>query len=149
MKEVVIKRYPNRKLYNTETSTYVTLEDIAQLVSAGEEVRILDNKTKKDLTAMTLAQILYEQEKQNKPLLPLSSLKEILRSGGEQIGQIAGIVTGAPERLGKGIEDIQSRFENRIKGLKDGLKEAADLRKEIVTLEKRIETLEKRVRDLS
>lgn len=148
MKEIIIKRYPNRKLYDTAASRYVTLEDIAQMVKRGEEVKILDNKTKKDLTALTLAQILYEQEKQDRSILPLSSLKTILRSSGEQIGNIAGMVTGAAGGLGKGIEDLQSRIDARIEWLKESVAAARELRKEIAELEKRLEHVDERIREL-
>jgi len=81
----VIKRYQNRKLYDTEASTYVTLEDIAAMVKNGEDVKVVDNKSKKDLTAITLAQIIFEEQKKHKDVLPLSALKRIIQSGGESI----------------------------------------------------------------
>lgn len=146
--EIIIKRYPNRKLYDTAASRYVTLEDIAQMVKRGDEVKILDNKTKKDLTALTLAQILYEQEKQNRSILPLSSLKSILRSGGEQIGNLADMVTGAAGGLGKGLEDIQARLDTRIEKLKEGVASAREMKKLLSDLEKRLDTVEKRVKKL-
>jgi len=60
----VIKRYSNRKLYDTKDSRYVTLLQIAEMVRTGEEVQIIDNNTKEDLTEVTLAQIIYEEQKQ-------------------------------------------------------------------------------------
>ena len=60
----VIKRYSNRKLYDTKDSRYVTLLQIAEMVRGGEEVQIIDNNTKEDLTEITLAQIIYEEQKQ-------------------------------------------------------------------------------------
>src|ERR1700753_33995 len=59
----VIKRYANRKLYDTRSSRYVTLPQIAELVRSGEDVQIIDNRTKENLTGVTLAQIIYESEK--------------------------------------------------------------------------------------
>ena len=59
----VIKRYQNRKLYDTQQSCYVTLEDIAKMIRANEEVVVVDNKTKKDITSSTLTQIIFEAEK--------------------------------------------------------------------------------------
>ncbi|MBX9769340.1 MAG: polyhydroxyalkanoate synthesis regulator DNA-binding domain-containing protein, partial [Bdellovibrionales bacterium] len=61
----VIKRYQNRKLYDTQQSCYVTLEDIAKMIRGNEEVTIVDNKTKRDITASTLAQIIFEAEKKS------------------------------------------------------------------------------------
>ena len=62
----VIKRYANRKLYDTSRSCYITLEEIAELLRTGEEIRIIDNKSKEDLTSVTMAQILVEEEKRQK-----------------------------------------------------------------------------------
>jgi polyhydroxyalkanoate synthesis repressor PhaR len=62
----VIKRYQNRKLYDTQQSCYVTLEDIAKMIRNNEEVVVVDNKTKKDITSSTLTQIIFEAEKKNK-----------------------------------------------------------------------------------
>jgi polyhydroxyalkanoate synthesis repressor PhaR len=84
MSEVrIIKRYSNRKLYDLTESRYVTLQEVAGFLQAGDEVQILDNKTQEDITSVTLAQILYEQEKANQSTLPLSTLKGIIRSSGE------------------------------------------------------------------
>lgn len=80
----VIKRYANRKLYDTQHSCYVTLEQIAQMIREGEDVQILDNNTKEDLTSVTLAQIIFEEEKKRR-LLPLVGLKSIIQSSGESI----------------------------------------------------------------
>ena len=63
----IIKRYSNRKLYDTKDSRYVTLLQIAEMVRAGEEVQIIDNNTKDDLTEVTLAQIIYEEQKAHSP----------------------------------------------------------------------------------
>ena len=82
MKEVkIIKRYQNRKLYDTHESSYVTLEEIAKMIKAGEDIRVIDNKTKNDITATTLTQLLYESEKKSKNQPSVELLKEIIRSG--------------------------------------------------------------------
>ncbi len=80
----VIKRYANRKLYDTQHSCYVTLEQIAQMIREGEDVRIIDNNSKEDLTSVTLTQIIFEEEKKRR-LLPLAGLKSIIQTGGESI----------------------------------------------------------------
>ena len=82
---ILIKRYQNRKLYDTQNSTYVTLDDIARLVKSGEDVQIVDNKTQDDLTAVTLTQIIFEEEKKKKSLLPLGVLRKIIQEGGGTI----------------------------------------------------------------
>src|SRR5512140_433072 len=80
----VIKRYTNRKLYDTVESRYVTLDEIAAMIKDGVEVRIVDNRTKEDLTSVTLAQIIFEEEKK-KNQMPLAVLREIIRHPGESI----------------------------------------------------------------
>ncbi len=85
----VIKRYANRKLYDTMHSRYVTLEQIADMVREGEDVRIVDNTTKEDLTSVTLAQIILEEEKRKKSFLPLAAMRHIIQSGGDSIQELA------------------------------------------------------------
>ncbi|HVO31695.1 MAG TPA: polyhydroxyalkanoate synthesis regulator DNA-binding domain-containing protein [bacterium] len=163
MKETIIKRYQNRKLYDTAASRYVTLEDIAQMVKRGEEVRILDNRTKKDLTAVTLAQILYEEEKSERSLLPLATLKKIVQNRGEVLidavakGRAAiekgltGVTESVTEKaaeVGSNISDIQAKLETRMNSLKDSVNVARDLKNEITRLEEKIKVLEKRVKEL-
>jgi polyhydroxyalkanoate synthesis repressor PhaR len=75
-----IKRYANRKLYDTRESRYVTLEHIAAMVRAGDDVRVVDNTTQADLTTATLAQIIFEEEKAT-PRLSLAGLREIIQQG--------------------------------------------------------------------
>jgi polyhydroxyalkanoate synthesis repressor PhaR len=91
----VVKRYANRKLYDTQRSRYVTLEQIAEMIRAGEDVKIVDNNSKEDLTAITLAQIIFEEEKKAS-FLPLGALRNIIQTGGNSIQQLA---TQAGERV--------------------------------------------------
>ncbi len=81
----VIKRYSNRKLYDTKDSRYVTLLQIAEMVRAGEEVQIIDNNTKDDLTEVTLAQIIYEEQKAQTRSVPLQTLKELIHQRTEKV----------------------------------------------------------------
>mgnify|MGYP001577109370 CR=1 FL=1 len=82
MNEVkVIKRYQNRKLYDTHQSCYVTLEEISQMIKAGDDLRVIDNKTKNDITQATLTQLLYETERKASNPVPVELLKEIIRKG--------------------------------------------------------------------
>src|SRR3989449_11774931 len=80
----VIKRYTNRKLYDTVESRYVTLDEIAEMIKQGVEVKVVDNRSKEDLTSVTLAQIIFEEEKK-KNRMPLSVLREIIRHPSESI----------------------------------------------------------------
>src|SRR6476660_7785585 len=84
----VVKRYANRKLYDTQRSRYVTLDQIAEMIRSGEDVKIVDNNSKEDLTAITLAQIIFEEEKKAS-FMPLSTLRNIIQTGGQSITQFA------------------------------------------------------------
>lgn len=76
----IIKRYQNRKLYDTQQSCYVTLDDISKMIRNTEEVMVVDNKTKRDITAATLTQIIFEAEKKSGAYAPLYTLREIIQN---------------------------------------------------------------------
>jgi len=83
---VTIKKYANRRLYNTGTSTYVTLEDLAAMVKTGEDFVVYDAKTGEDITRSVLAQIIFEQEnKEGQSLLPISFLRQLIRFYGDSM----------------------------------------------------------------
>ncbi len=96
----VVKRYSNRKLYDTVESRYVTLPQIADLVRKGEDVRIIDNNTKEDLTSVTLAQILYEEERKQSSTLPLTALKDLINTSRERLLSTFSPVTRLMQRDG-------------------------------------------------
>jgi polyhydroxyalkanoate synthesis repressor PhaR len=75
-----IKRYNNRKLYDTQTSCYVTLEKVAGLIRMGDDIRVVTHDTEEDITAATLAQIIFEEERRA-PRLPIEGLRHIIRNG--------------------------------------------------------------------
>ncbi len=81
----VIKRYANRKLYDTQHSRYVTLDQIAEMIRDGDDVQIIDNKTKTDLTSVTLAQIIFEEEKKQKSFISMNTMRTIIQNGGESL----------------------------------------------------------------
>lgn len=85
----VIKRYANRKLYDTLRSRYVTLEQIAEMIRSGDDIRIIDNTSRDDITSVTLAQIIFEEEKNQRHFLPLGALRNIIQSGGESLHELA------------------------------------------------------------
>lgn len=93
----VIKRYANRKLYDTLESRYVTLEQIAEMIRRGEEVKVIDNNSKEDLTSVTLAQIIFEEEKKQRSFLPLAALRNIIQSGGDSLHDLMSQI----ERVGR------------------------------------------------
>ncbi|MBI4209343.1 MAG: hypothetical protein HY538_06530 [Deltaproteobacteria bacterium] len=88
IKEKVVKRYQNRKLYDTDESRYVTLNDIARMIQEGYDVKVVNAKTSEDLTALTLTQIIFEEEKRKKSILPIQALRKIIRSGGESVQEL-------------------------------------------------------------
>ena len=86
IKPITIKKYANRRLYNTGTSTYVTLEDLAAMVKAGEDFLVHDAKTGEDITRQVLAQIIFEQEnKEGQSLLPIAFLRQLIRFYGDSM----------------------------------------------------------------
>lgn len=78
----VIKRYSNRKLYDTESKRYVTLDDVAEFIRLGEDVRVVDHVTGEDLTSLTLLQVVFEEEKKIGGLLPQVFMTRLIRAGG-------------------------------------------------------------------
>jgi polyhydroxyalkanoate synthesis repressor PhaR len=85
---VTIKRYPNRKLYDTESKQYVTLDRVAELIRQGAEVQVIDHSSGKDLTVLTLTQIMMEQERRQTGLLSGSLLTGLIRSSGDRLSAL-------------------------------------------------------------
>jgi polyhydroxyalkanoate synthesis repressor PhaR len=77
---IIIKRYGNRRLYNTETKSYVTYQDLLGIIRAGHDIQVIDSTTKADVTKSVLIQVILEEEKNQKHLLPLPFLFQLLRS---------------------------------------------------------------------
>jgi polyhydroxyalkanoate synthesis repressor PhaR len=109
----VIKRYTNRKLYDTEDSRYVTLDEIAQMIKGGGEVKIIDNRTKEDLTSVTLAQIIFEEEKKTSKM-SLDTLRDLIRHGGEVAHRL---VEGTQAELRGRVEAVRAAAEQRVQNL--------------------------------
>jgi polyhydroxyalkanoate synthesis repressor PhaR len=80
-----IKKYANRRLYNTGTSTYVTLEDLAEMIRTGEDFTVVDAKSGEDITRPVLTQIIFEQEGKGQHLLPITFLRQLIRFYGDSI----------------------------------------------------------------
>src|SRR5712675_939752 len=109
---VTIKKYANRRLYNTGTSTYVTLEDLATMVKAGNNFVVYDAKTGEDITRSVLAQIIFEQEnKEGQSLLPITFLRQLIRFYGDSMQMLV------PRYLEVSIDSLtkeQSKFREQI-----------------------------------
>jgi polyhydroxyalkanoate synthesis repressor PhaR len=109
---ITIKKYANRRLYNTGTSTYVTLEDLAALVKQGEDFVVYDAKTGEDITRSVLAQIIFEQEnKEGQNLLPIAFLRQLIRFYGDSMQMLV------PRYLEVSIESLtreQEKFRQQM-----------------------------------
>ncbi len=109
----LVKRYGNRKLYDTSESRYVTLDEIGRWVKAGQDVKILENDTGEDLTAVTFAQIILEEERRKSGLLSLRMLREIIQHGEAALQGLAAtvdrgmeVIRTAPERAGRRVQEL-------------------------------------------
>ena len=107
-----IKKYANRRLYNTGTSTYVTLEDLAAMVKDGEDFLVYDAKTGDDITRSVLAQIIFEQEnKAGQNLLPTTFLRQLIRFYGDSMQMVV------PKYLEQSIDSLtreQEKFRKQM-----------------------------------
>jgi len=111
----LIKRYPNRKLYDTEYKKYVTLNDISGLIREGYEVQVMDHSSGEDLTAVTLTQIIFEQEKRQAGFLPRSVLTGLVRAGGEKLSTLRRTLALPLELLHHVDEEIDQRMRTLIR----------------------------------
>ena len=122
----IIKRYQNRKLYDTQQSCYVTLDDIAKMIRSNEEVMVIDNKSKNDITAATLTQIIFESEKKASQYAPLFTLREIIQNANGSISSYLAKLGAFPidymtkqaavnvniDRVS--TDDLKQNLENRV-----------------------------------
>lgn len=166
----IIKRYQNRKLYDTEASSYVTLDDIASMIRRGEDLTVVDNKTKKDITTTTLTQIILEGEKKTKRFLPIDTLKNIIqqRSGSlsnflsksvesgkhsithakeEAEKQIEGLLKRL-ESPAKAIDEVQKKLDEKIRQTVENFSGANSLQERIENLTKKLNNIEKQIASL-
>ena len=166
----IIKRYSNRKLYDTKDSRYVTLLQIAEMVRAGEEVQIIDNNTKDDLTEITLAQIIYEEQKAHSRNVPLQTLKELIHARTEKVladlreGPIGRLIPGAKpgeekeevptkeakptlvDQAREKLEEVQHNLDERVRSVLASFRPFQQLQQEVKRLNERIEDLEQRLK---
>lgn len=112
---IIIKRYPNRKLYNTEEKKYVTLDGIAQLIKEGEDVQVVDHTTGNDITALTLAQIIYDQEKKQSGSLPNSILTGIIQARGEGINAFQKAISASRAYWNQIDDEIRLRIQGLVR----------------------------------
>lgn len=110
----IIKRYPNRKLYDTSAKQYVSLDNIADLIRRGEEVQVVDHATGEELTTLILMQIIVEQEKQQSGFLPLTVLTGLIQAGGNTLATLRHSLAAPLEMLRQVDEEIQRRIEKLV-----------------------------------
>lgn len=111
----VIKRYANRKMYDTARSCYVTLEEVAEMVRNGEEISVIDNRTKADLTEVTLTQALLDAERRKRGTVPLPGLRDLLSQGGDFLQKrVAEPVTRVREEAQRSVATLRGQAERML-----------------------------------
>lgn len=114
----VIKRYANRKMYDTARSCYVTLEEVADMVRGGLEVRVIDNKSKADLTEVTLAQALLDSERKRRGTVPLTGIRTLISQGGDFLQKrVADPVTRTAEIAQRSVTAWRDEAEKTVQTL--------------------------------
>jgi polyhydroxyalkanoate synthesis repressor PhaR len=110
---VIIKKYANRRLYNTESSSYITLEHLAEMVRAKREFKVVDARTGEDITHSVLTQIIMEQEASGKTMLPASFLRQLIAMYGDSM---QGLVPQYLEATMEAFQRNQSQFRDAMTG---------------------------------
>jgi polyhydroxyalkanoate synthesis repressor PhaR len=110
----VVKRYPNRKMYDTEAKSYITLAGIAELIRQGKEVQVIDHASGEDLTAVTLTHIIFEQEKKRGGFLPKGVLTGLVQAGGETMSTLRRTLASPLELARHVDEEIEQRLQTLI-----------------------------------
>ena len=111
---LTIKRYPNRKFYDTEEKRYITLEDITDRIREGREVQVIDNASGEDITTVVLTQIISEQEKKQTGFVPRSVLTGLVQAGGLTMGRMRSALANPLELLKQIDVEIEDRIETLI-----------------------------------
>ena len=124
----LIKRYGSRKLYDTEESRYVSLDELAAWIRGGQQIRVIDNKTSDDVTAQTLTQIISEEGRKGTSLLPNELLHDLIRAGEQAVSS--------------GVEQLQNRVDRLVQASIDRIGPVRRAREEMGRLRERLEDLE-------
>ncbi len=113
----LIKKYPNRRLYDTETSSYITLADVKQLVLSGEPFTVVDAKTSDDLTRSILLQIILDEESSGAPMFSADMLSQVIRTYGNAM---QGMMGEYLEKNIKAFTEIQQQFQEQSRKMVEG-----------------------------
>ncbi len=124
----LIKRYGSRKLYDTEESRYVALDELAGWIRTGQQIKVIDNKTADDVTAQTLTQIISEEGRKGTSLLPNEVLHDLIRAGEKAVSN--------------GVEQLQHRMDRLVQASMDRIGPVRRAREEMALLRERLEELE-------
>ena len=175
---IVIKRYANRKLYDTRASRYITLSQISKLLEAGEVVQILDRESGDDITQMTLAQVFVDNRRRRPGAPPIDGLKDAFQTASEQVRrQIADPVSNIKQSFEQSVsrllktgeeranetrdvfqtwvseqtqlfEETQRRLEERLRTVSSRMDDYRGLRDQVDELQAQVNALSKRVNEL-
>jgi polyhydroxyalkanoate synthesis repressor PhaR len=155
----VIKRYSNRKLYDTQESRYVTLEEIEEMIRAGKEIAVVDAASGEDLTSVTLAQIILENERNHRATLPTAFLHQLIKHGEAWQDFVQRSMKSSLEGIVSSQREVERIFQDwasrsgwgmpaapRAEPRRDGAEpDAEQLREEVSTLRERLRSLEERL----
>lgn len=114
---IIIKKYANRRLYNTQSSSYVTLEHLAQMVRDGTEFEVRDARSGEDITRSVLAQIIFEEENKGQHLLPIQFLRQLIRFYGDSLqAYLPSYLEMSMENFTRNQEDMRRKFSDTFSG---------------------------------
>jgi polyhydroxyalkanoate synthesis repressor PhaR len=140
----VVKRYSNRKLYDTYSRRYVTLDGIAQLLREGHEVRVVDRRTGDDITAVTLSRILLDMEQQHRGPIPETVLVDLVKERGEQIIGLLRTSLALPREIRqRAAGSLEQRVDDVLSSGLRGLNIAT--REDLAALEAKVDALAAKV----
>ena len=130
---LTIKRYPNRKFYDTEDKRYITLEEISKRIRAGREVQVIDQASGEEITSLVLTQIIFEQEKKQSGFVPRSVLTGLVQAGGYTVGRMRSALSNPLDLLKQIDQEIENRIDLLIKQGELAEDEAHRLRDKLVS----------------
>lgn len=136
----VIKRYSNRKLYDTERKRYITLEGIAVLVRQGEDISVVDNETSDDLTNLILSQIILEQEKQKSGYIPKSILTALVKASDTTVDTLRKKLNQSVDYIRQVDEEIEERIQALVDRGELAMEDGQKLRQHLVDMGKTLRT---------
>lgn len=134
---VVIKRYPNRKLYDTEARHYVALDRVAEVIRGGGEVQVVDHATGADITAVILSQVIADQERRRVGLVPHDLLAALVQASGDRVIALRRALASPLERLRQVDEEIERRLAALVAVGELGEEDGRRLRDKLVALGQR------------